>query len=294
MIAVEGGMLHALASRPGQVCSADQLAHWTHRPRNDIVRALRLLTAVGVCDEAGPQSYRANDKTSVLATKGQIGGLRVSSVPVSGIIPKIEEYFTNRATSTQSAAALASPYAYTYGKPMYDVLREDKEKKTAFDDYMEGRKQERKRRWHHTYPTMSELAAAGALTDSTPITIVDVGDLPETVDPIRGETHSFEPMPYDFFTPQPVQGATIYLLLAVLHNWDDDACRAILKNLAAAMKPGYSRLLISGVLLPEVGAERRLADLDMQMWVLQLAQQRTRNFWDQYNTDQSSIHDVPR
>jgi hypothetical protein len=41
------------------------------------VRVLRLLTAIGVCDEVGFQRYRANDKTPVVASKGQIGGLRV-------------------------------------------------------------------------------------------------------------------------------------------------------------------------------------------------------------------------
>jgi hypothetical protein len=148
---------------------------------------------------------------------------------------------------------------------------------------------------------MSTLSAISAKGDGSPLTIVDVGgsrghdlesfhsahpefngrlvlqDLPEAVAQLEGEKIVFEAMPYDFFTPQPIQGAAIYLLLAVLHNWSDDSCRVILKNLADAMQNGYSRLLISGVLLPEVGAPRRAAELDLQMWWLQLGMHRTRS-----------------
>ena len=99
MIAVEGGMLQTLSSRGDEETSADQLAELTNRPKLDIgkrlfgpmkraresdsssaVRALRLLTAIGVCDELGAQRYRANDKTQVMASRGQVGGLRVRCV----------------------------------------------------------------------------------------------------------------------------------------------------------------------------------------------------------------------
>ena len=150
---------------------------------------------------------------------------------------------------------------------------------------------------------MSELSATSNSPDASTITIVDVGgsrghdlesfaeshpefngrlvlqDLPETIGPLNGEKHVFEAMPYDFFTPQPIKGARLYLLLACLHNWDDEKSCEILKNLAAAMQKGYSRLLVSGVVLPEVKAERRAAELDIQMWVLQHARHRTRSDW---------------
>ena len=186
---------------------------------------------------------------------------------------------------------------------MYEVLRENKDKKDDFDSYMEARKKEKKRLWHHTYPVMSELSATTTQPDISSMTIVDVGgnrghdlesfaennpefhgslilqDLPETVKPLNGEKRVFAAMPHDFFTPQPIKGAKLYLLLACLHNWDDESSRSILKNLADAMEKGYSRLLISGVFVPEVGAERRQAELDMQMWMLQDTRQRTENEW---------------
>ncbi|KAK4235619.1 S-adenosyl-L-methionine-dependent methyltransferase [Achaetomium macrosporum] len=308
MIAVEGGMLQALASRGDEEVTADELAEMAKRPKLHIVRTLRLLTAIGVCDEVGVQRYRANDKTPVMASKGQIGGLRVSSVPVCGITTKIEEYFSMLANGAQAADTYPpSAYVYTFGKPMYDVLRENPDRRADFDAYMAARKQEKTRTWHTVYPVISELSLAlapkGKLLDTSEITIVDVGgnrghdlesftdsnpgfngrlvlqDLPETIGPLLadGKKRVFEAMPHDFFTPQPVRGATLYLLLACLHNWEDEACRKILQNLADAMRRGYSRLLISAMLLPEVGAGRRAAELDMQMWVLQQSRQRTRS-----------------
>lgn len=190
---------------------------------------------------------------------------------------------------------------------MYDILRETPARRADFDAYMEGRKHERNRKWHDTYPVMSQLAAMDAQNDGQDhpgTTIVDVGgnrghdlesfisstpefkgrlilqDLPETITPLLEEKGSgnllFEAMPHDFFQPQPVKGASLYLLLSCLHNWDDDASRKILTNLAIAMNSHSSRLLISAVLLPDIGADRRSAELDVQMWMLQQSNHRTK------------------
>jgi hypothetical protein len=191
---------------------------------------------------------------------------------------------------------------------MYDLLRESPGRRADFDAFMQARKLERNRSWHAVYPVMSELSAAGVNGDHTPldtstVTIVDVGgnrghdlegflnsnpdfqgrlilqDLPETIKPLvaDGQKRVFEAMPHDFFTPQPVKAAKLYLLLACLHNWEDGSCRNILKHLADAMERGYSRLLISALLLPDIGADRRAAELDIQMWVLQQSRHRTRS-----------------
>jgi len=36
---------------------------------------------------------------------------------------------------------------------------------------------------------------------------------------------------HDFFEPQPIQGARVYFVRVVLHDWDDDHAIKILKNL---------------------------------------------------------------
>ncbi|EEA23505.1 hypothetical protein PMAA_100920 [Talaromyces marneffei ATCC 18224] len=174
MIAVEGGILQALSSR-GDETTADQLAELTDRPKLHIARVLRLLTAIGVCDEVGFQKYRANDKTPVVASKGQIGGFRVwygkpfpaCSIPASAITTNIAGYFSKYPNETTAEGAPISAYKYTYGKDMYDVLRGNKDRKADFDAYMEARKKDKQRRWHHVYPVMSELSSTSDVSATT-------------------------------------------------------------------------------------------------------------------------------
>ena len=48
----------------------------------------------------------------------------------------------------------------------------------------------------------------------------------------------------DFFDLQPVQGARLYLLHYVLHDWADKDCLTILNNIKVAMRKDFSSLLI--------------------------------------------------
>ncbi|PKY04557.1 S-adenosyl-L-methionine-dependent methyltransferase [Aspergillus campestris IBT 28561] len=63
----------------------------------------------------------------------------------------------------------------------------------------------------------------------------------EGLEAIRNEQVSF--MEYDFFRPNPVQGADVYWLRFILHDWADGYCHDILSILREAMT-ARSRLLI--------------------------------------------------
>ncbi|KAK7935644.1 hypothetical protein PG985_001139 [Apiospora marii] len=88
-------------------------------------------------------------------------------------------------------------------------------------------------------------------------------------------------MPHDFLTPQPVRGARAYMFHAIFHDWSDDKSLVILKHTAAAMKPGYSRLLIVDVVLPAMGASAIQAGLDVSMMGLLSAKERTQRMWEE-------------
>lgn len=74
-------------------------------------------------------------------------------------------------------------------------------------------------------------------------------------------------------------GARAYHLRAILHDWPDDKCQQILKHIVIAMRPGYSKLLLSESILPDRGARAFPAALDVQMMALHAGRERTEGQW---------------
>lgn len=66
-------------------------------------------------------------------------------------------------------------------------------------------------------------------------------------------------MAHDFFDPQPVDGADIYFLRWILHNWPDDSCIRILRALIPALKDG-ARIIISECIVPPPGLIPRYSE----------------------------------
>jgi O-methyltransferase domain len=89
---------------------------------------------------------------------------------------------------------------------------------------------------------------------------------------------------HDFFTPQPVKGAAVYLLRAILHDWSDKYATKIVENIVPALKDGSHVIVIDSVVPPPGRApphvERMLASLDMQMMVIN-AKERMADEWSE-------------
>ncbi|GAW14657.1 hypothetical protein ANO14919_040600 [Xylariales sp. No.14919] len=79
---------------------------------------------------------------------------------------------------------------------------------------------------------------------------------------------------YDFFTPQPVTNAELFLIRQCLHNWADEDCVKILRGFVPALekcKEG-TPLIINESILPDLGSiskyqERLLRHVDMSMLI---------------------------
>lgn len=59
---------------------------------------------------------------------------------------------------------------------------------------------------------------------------------------------------HDFTQPQPVRGASIYLLRMILHDWPDTEAISIIRNIVTVMDHAVSRLLIMDTVLPKPGS----------------------------------------
>ncbi|KAI1358627.1 S-adenosyl-L-methionine-dependent methyltransferase [Xylaria arbuscula] len=106
-------------------------------------------------------------------------------------------------------------------------------------------------------------------------------DLPEVLTTHAHEKldPQIERMPYDFFTPQPVQGARAYFFHAVPHDWPDVECLKIFGEVRKAMTPGYSKLLVYEMVLPARDAMPLMTTLDVQLMVCLSGMERTEEHW---------------
>ncbi|OHW94104.1 catechol o-methyltransferase [Colletotrichum incanum] len=100
-------------------------------------------------------------------------------------------------------------------------------------------------------------------------------DLPVVIGQIKKLDPAVTAMEHDFLTEQPVKNARAYYMHSCLHDWPDDVCAKILAQIKAAMKPGYSKLLINENVIPSTGAYWETSALDMVMLTLFCSKERT-------------------
>jgi hypothetical protein len=92
----------------------------------------------------------------------------------------------------------------------------------------------------------------------------------------EGLSDRFSALTGDFFTAVP--GADLYLLKAVLHDWDDDSCVRILGNCREAAWPGARLLVIENVIREP--KDRFASLLDMNMLAVSTGQERELAAYD--------------
>jgi len=57
-------------------------------------------------------------------------------------------------------------------------------------------------------------------------------------------------LPHNFFDPQPVEGAEVYILRHICHDWSTENSVKIIRQIVPAMKPGSKILLVEIVVQP--------------------------------------------
>lgn len=68
---------------------------------------------------------------------------------------------------------------------------------------------------------------------------------------------------------------------SVLHDWPNDVSAKIISRVKAAMKPGYSRLLINENVIPAEKAQWEATGLDIMMMTLLSSRERTQGDWEE-------------
>ena len=129
---------------------------------------------------------------------------------------------------------------------------------------------------HHTQEVLDRYPDAKGkfLLQDMPQVIEDIDKTPGIALSPR-----IERMGYDFFQPQPIKGARTYVLENILHNWNDLLSRDILRNVRDAMTPGYSKLLVQGIVMSDTSVPLQQSGLDLTMLFSHNGIQRSRDQW---------------
>lgn len=73
--------------------------------------------------------------------------------------------------------------------------------------------------------------------------------------------------------------ARAYFVQDIFHNWPTSVAKLILRHIKVAMKPGYSKLLISELVLPDKSCPLSMAGLDFGMMYLHSGLERSEQQW---------------
>lgn len=70
-----------------------------------------------------------------------------------------------------------------------------------------------------------------------------------------------------------------------MHDWSDKYCHQILKSIRAAMRPGYSKLLLHQLILPDFGANEMQARYDLVLMTHNSGMERSKTQWSKLLED---------
>jgi hypothetical protein len=281
--AVQAAAYYNLATLVGDGSkTTKELAQQTGTHDGWIYRLLRYLAANGVFAETEPRTFVNTDLSSSLrsdrdgsmyAMARMMGsdrlrrtwGLLESSIKTG--VPAVEQLF---------------------GMKLYEYFQGHAEEEAIFDGAMKS------------FSTVVNRAIAMSYDFSRFQRVMDVGggngsliltiqaqhpgiqgllfERPTVVKRIQDEAKGplpFEVIAGDFFEGIP-EGADVYLMKEVLHNWADDQCRTILQNCRNVMSPSSRIVLGEQLIIPENNKGAFAKGLDLLMGLEQQGRERTR------------------
>ncbi|ESZ91778.1 hypothetical protein SBOR_7848 [Sclerotinia borealis F-4128] len=297
---LEMGIFDALPT-DGSSASATLLAEKLGVEKELLVRFMRVLTVIGPFAEVGVEEYTHTQYSMVYLAPELKGVFKLMYDEYNLANARMYAFFRNNGFKSPEDHFL-NPYCFAHQtgeKDMWEHIGAFPERfqnlnlamiaQTVATNWTVG-----------IFPFKDELK--GVKSDDETVLVVDIGggsghvtkqimgfieDIPgkvilqereELIDAIGHIIPEVTMMKYDFFTPQPIQGAPIYYIRRCLHDWPDNDCVRILKVIAAAMTSGVSKLVISEIVLPPVAADVEAGWMDVTMMAIS-GRERTEMQW---------------
>lgn len=294
-----------ILTKTAEPISAPKLAQDSGADCALVERLLKHVAIEFFVDEAGPDTYVANDITRCIASSGAQGTIE-DTFQIVRVVSAFPDFLkeTNYVNPTDKDKS-AWKYAYKTEQHFFEYVNSPGRERNleAFCNHMEFKTVGLK--WYEV-PGIMEAAFEDAKVGKQDVLLVDVGgngghdligfhkahpsmsgrlilqDLPaiiQSLDSTALAQQGIEVIGHDFFMPQPIHGAKAYYLKMCLHDWPNPQCIQILSQLKHALKPGHSRILLNEIVIPDEKAGWFETSVDMLMMQVHSAQERREREW---------------
>ncbi|CAG7953768.1 unnamed protein product [Penicillium nalgiovense] len=266
-------------------------------------RLMKHLAAIGTITETGYNEYGPTGFSKVLTVERYSDAFPLMTRRFTKGIMALPAFLKkNNYQNPTSPTDTAFQMGYETDMGFFGHVQQEPLTAKQFNNHMSVYAQGRVRWMDPGFYPVQEQLIDGVTIGSDDVLLVDVGgsfghdlsdfrrkwpglpgrlvlqDLPEVVDSVKDLHPSIEVTSHDFFTEQPVKGARAYYMHSVLHDWPDELCRKILANTVAAMRPGYSKVLVNENVIPDTEAYWETTSLDLIMMEIGSGE-RTERQW---------------
>ncbi|WDI39894.1 methyltransferase [Bremerella sp. P1] len=238
--------------------SIGQLAEATSTNADALYRLLRALASVGIFAEGEPRHFALTPLAEPL--QSDVPGSKRALALMAG-----DEQFRTWAEIEYSIQTGKTAFDKAFGKPIFEYLSENPDKARIFDAAMvgiHGRESDIVLS-AYDFSGVGVLADIGGGNGSQISQVLNrnsdlkgiLFDLPHVIERAKNSIESAglldrcELVGGSFFESVP-EGADIYLMRHIIHDWDDEKSLTILRNCRQAMSANTKLLIVESVIPP--------------------------------------------
>jgi hypothetical protein len=283
-VAAELGIADLLKDGPRGIAD---LAAATHTHADSLFRLLRALASIGVFAETVPRTFAMTPLAE---------GLRSDAPQSQRALARMmgAEQYQAWGDLLYSVQTGHKAFDRMFGKPIFDWLAEHPDKAEIFDGAMTGIHGRETGAVIEAYDFsgIRVLADVGGGNGSNLIAVLQANpqlrgmlfDLPHVVERARphfedaGVAERCTLQGGSFFESVP-GGADAYLMRHIIHDWDDELSRTILRNIRKVI-PAEGKLLIVEAVIPPGNDPFPIKFLDLTMLTIPGGKERTRQEYE--------------
>ncbi|KAF2760774.1 S-adenosyl-L-methionine-dependent methyltransferase [Pseudovirgaria hyperparasitica] len=304
-IAVDMDIFQLLATH--SELTASQIARFSGAEEEFVVRIMRVLASLHITTITSPRTYTHTPLSQTFTAPPLAAGISVVHEQAFRAASRLPEYIAAHGYHNPSNPR-TGPYQFAFNTfdSWFEWLAIRPRAAANFNAFMTGYRAA-KPAWAALFPVEDLLFQGLPDANHADVTVVDVGggfghdlhilaehcarkpgrlicqDQASVVGSVpaalRDQAPRVEFMTHDFFTPQPIHGARAYVLKHICHDWPHEMAVQILRNIRGAMTPGYSKLFILDLVMPQGRVGLPAAGLDVVMMSGFAGTEREERLW---------------